>query len=82
MWERHTTKVVAMPYAEVSLCQYIIQNTEALMCLIGRCVNMRMWITRYNQVETTKRLMGANGKQIELDSGMFLKLTLGNTTSR
>ena len=37
-----------------------------------------MGISRYDLAATTKRLMGANGAQVELDGIVFLNLTVGN----
>ena len=45
--EQHTTMVTA------------ILDTGASMCLKGKCVTMRMGITRHDTVATTERLVGA-----------------------
>ena len=51
--EQHTTMVTAMP------------DTGASMCLVGRYVTMRMGIMRHDLPATTKKLVRANGGQIE-----------------
>ena len=56
-------------------------DTGASMCLIGRCMNNRMKITRPNLTPTTERLVGANGGQIKQDNVEFRNLTVGDATS-
>ena len=45
-------------------------------CIIGRC-----GITSNNLVRTNKKLVEADGRQINLDGAIFLNLTLGATTT-
>ena len=56
-------------------------DTGASMCLIGRCMNNRMGITRPNLTPTTERLVGANRGQIKIDGAIFLNLTVGDALS-
>ena len=57
------------------------QCREASMCLVGRSVTIQIGISRHDLAATNKRLVGANGAQIELDSTVFLNIIMGNTTS-
>ena len=59
----------------------IMPDTGASMCLFGRCVTMRMGITRHELAKTIKRLVGANGGQIKQDNVEFRNLTVGDATS-
>ena len=59
----------------------INKPTRAAICIIGRCVTTdhKDWDPKRQElVKTTKRLVGANQGQIELDGALFLNLTLGN----
>ena len=67
--EQHTTMVTAM------------LDTGASMCIVSRCMTMQMEVSRNKLETTTKRLVEANGAQIELDGAVFLNLTVGYARS-
>ena len=56
-------------------------DTGGPMCIIGKCVTTRMGISKHNLATTTERLVGANGAQIELDSAVFLNITVEDAKS-